>query len=65
MTTERPQNFELRCGEVHPVRCNVEIRAISREKVTSRMREHGAMVHGFTPSWYHRARVASMSACAD
>jgi predicted small metal-binding protein len=65
MTTERSQNFGLRCGEVHPVRCNVEIRAISREEVTIRMRDHGAMVHGFTPSWYHPARVASMSACAD
>jgi hypothetical protein len=60
MTPELPQSFELRCGEVHPVRCNVAIHAMSREEVTSRMRAHGAIVHGFTPSWYHPARIATI-----
>ena len=65
MTPELPHNFELRCGEVHPVRCNVAIRAMSREEVTSRMCAHGAIVHGFTPSWYHAARIATIErACA-
>jgi len=60
MTPELPQNFELRCGDVHPVRCNVAIRAMSREEVTSRMRAHGAIAHGFTPGWYHPARIATI-----
>ena len=60
MTPELPQRFELRCGEVHPVRCSVAIRATSREEATSRMRAHGAIVHGFTPSWYHPARIATI-----
>ena len=65
MTPELPRNFELRCGEVHPVRCNVAIRATSREELTSRMCAHGAIVHGFTPSWYHAARIATIEhACA-
>ena len=65
MTPEFPQTFELRCREVHPVRCNVAIRAISREEVTSRMCAHGASVHGFTPGWYHPGRMATIErACA-
>jgi len=65
MTPELPQSFELRCGDVHPVRCNVAIRATSRERLTERMCAHGAIVHGFTPSWYHAARIARIGqACA-
>jgi len=60
MTPELPQNFELRCGDVHPVRCDVAIRAVSREEVSSRMRAHGASAHGFTPGWYHPARIATI-----
>jgi len=59
MTPEPPKNFELRCDDVHPVRCDVAIRAISREEATSRMCAHGAIAHGFTPGWYHPARVAT------
>jgi predicted small metal-binding protein len=65
VTPEQRHKFELRCGEVHPVRCNVVIRAMSREDVTRRMRAHGAIVHGFTPSWYQPARIATIErACA-
>jgi len=65
MTPELPQAFELRCADVHPVNCKVAIRAMSREEVTSRMRAHGAIVHGFTPSWYQPARIATIErACA-
>ena len=65
MTPELLQSFELRCGDVHPVRCNVAIRATSREHLTERMCAHGAIAHGFTPSWYDAARIASIGqACA-
>jgi hypothetical protein len=58
MTPELLQSFELRCGDVHPVRCNVAIRSTSSEDVTERMRAHGAIAHGFTPAWYHASRIA-------
>jgi predicted small metal-binding protein len=62
---EPPQSFELRCRDVHPVRCNVVIRATSREELTTRMCAHGAIVHGFTPSWYQPVRIATIAqACA-
>ena len=65
MTPELLQSFELRCCDVHPVRCNVAIRATSREELTNRVRAHGAIVHGFTPTWYHAARIATIArACA-
>jgi len=65
MTPELPQRFELRCGDVHPVRCNVALRAMTREELTNRMCAHGATAHGFTPTWYHPARVATIAeACA-
>jgi hypothetical protein len=65
MTPELPQRFELRCGDVHPVRCNVALHAVTREDLTRRMCAHGAIVHGFTPTWYHPGRVATIArACA-
>jgi predicted small metal-binding protein len=65
MTPELAQTFELRCGDVHPVRCNVALRATSREELTKRVRAHGALVHGFTPNWYDPARIATIAqACA-
>jgi predicted small metal-binding protein len=60
MSPELPRTFELRCGDVHPVHCNVAICATSREEVTSRMCAHGAVAHGFTPGWYHAVRVATI-----
>ena len=65
MTPALTQSFELRCSDVHPVRCDVALRAITREELTNRMCAHGAIVHGFTPTWYHPARVATIAqACA-
>lgn len=65
MTPELPQTLVLRCDDVHPVRCDVAIHATSREELTNRMCAHGALVHGFTPTWYHPARVATIAlACA-
>jgi hypothetical protein len=66
MTPELPQRFELRCGDVHPVRCKVALCAMTRKELANRMCAHGAIVHGFTPTWYHPARIATMErACAD
>ena len=65
MTPELLQSFELRCGDVHPVRCNVALRAVSREELTTRVCAHGAIVHGFTPSWYHPARIATIARACD
>jgi predicted small metal-binding protein len=65
MTPELPRRLELRCGDVHPVRCDVAFRAMTREELTKRMCAHGAIAHGFTPSWYHAARIATIEdACA-
>jgi hypothetical protein len=51
---------------VHPVRCALALHAISSEELTDRMCAHGANVHGFTPGWYHPARVAAIArACTD
>ena len=61
MTPELPQRFELRCGDVHPVRCNVALRALSREELITCVCAHGATVHGFTPTWYHPARIATIA----
>jgi predicted small metal-binding protein len=66
MTPELPrQRLELRCGDVHPVRCHVALRATDRDELTRRMCAHGALIHGFTPNWYNPARIASIAqACA-
>ena len=41
------------------------LRALTREDLTNRMCAHGAIVHGFTPTWYDPARLAGMAeACA-
>jgi predicted small metal-binding protein len=65
MTPELTQRFEVRCDDVHPVRCNLAIRASDSNELTDRICAHGAMVHGFTPAWYHPARIATIAqACA-
>ena len=52
---------EVRCADVHPVRCNVALRASTDEALTDRVRAHGASVHGFTAVWYSRERVAAIT----
>jgi predicted small metal-binding protein len=64
MTPELPQRFELRCDHVHPVRCNLAIRASSSKELTDRMCAHGAMSHGFTPNWYDAARLETIAQAA-
>jgi predicted small metal-binding protein len=66
MTPVMPQPREVRCADVHPVRCTVTFRASSSEPLTDRIRDHGARVHGFTPVWYSRERIAVIAeACAS
>lgn len=60
MTPQILQVREVRCADVHPVRCNVALRASSDEVLTDRVRDHGASVHGFTPIWYSRERIAAI-----
>ena len=61
MTPQILQTREVRCADVHPVRCNVALRASSDEALTDRVRAHGASVHGFTPVWYSRERIAAIT----
>ena len=61
MTPEVLQTREVRCADVHPVHCTVALRASSNEALTDRVRAHGASVHGFTPVWYSRERIAAIT----
>ena len=56
-----PHVFELRCAELHPVRCDARLSAPDLEGLVIRVREHGASAHGFTPAWYSRGRLAAMA----
>jgi len=56
-----PDMFGLRCAEVHPVGCDVRLRAASLESLMILACKHGALAHGFTPCWYSRRRLASMA----
>jgi hypothetical protein len=55
-----PHMFELRCAELHPVRCDARLSAPDLEGLVSLAREHGAFAHGFTPAWYSRGRLAAV-----
>ena len=46
------ETFELRCADVHPVKCEVWLGAPTVAALVSRARDHGAHAHGFTPNWY-------------
>ena len=66
MTPEVLERHEVRCADVHPVRCNVCLRASGNEALTDRIRAHGARAHGFTPAWYSQERIAVITeACAS
>ena len=65
MSPEAPQTCEVRCADVHPVQCKVALRASSNGALTDRVRAHGASVHGFTPAWYSRERMAGIAAIAE
>ena len=55
-------DFQLRCCDVHPVRCQVDLRSTSVAELLERACIHGATAHGFTPVWYTPARRARMAA---
>ena len=55
-------DFELRCADVHPTGCNRKLRAQRTEDVVELARHHGALVHGFTPVWYSKRRLATIAA---
>lgn len=56
------EQFRLRCADVHPVGCDVELVSSSRDDVVSRACSHGASAHGFTPVWYSSGRLAAIAA---
>jgi hypothetical protein len=65
MTPEVPRTCEVRCGDVHPVCCEVALRASNHVALIDRVRAHGASVHGFTPVWYSRERIAGIALIVD
>ena len=56
-----PRRFELRCADVHLVRCEHAASASRLQDSIASMRAHGATVHGFTPVWYSQERLAAMA----
>jgi hypothetical protein len=60
-TAPSPGSFELQCAELHPVHCDVQLRAASAEHLLICACEHGAYAHGFTPAWYSAERLAAMT----
>ena len=56
------QTFELCCADVHPHGCAEMLQACHSSDMFAIAREHGARVHGFTPTWYSERRLAVMAA---
>jgi len=56
-----PTHFELRCAQVHPFGCEELFSATSVGDVVACACAHGARVHGFTPVFYSRERLAAMT----
>ncbi|HTP28898.1 MAG TPA: hypothetical protein VMK12_24965 [Anaeromyxobacteraceae bacterium] len=52
---------ELRCAELHPVRCDVRLRGADLESLVIIACENGALAHGITPAWYDSRRLPSMA----
>ena len=65
MTREVQQMQEVCCADVYPVRCNVALRASSDQALIDRVRAHGASVHGYTPVWYSRERIAAITEASN
>ena len=60
--TPFPQrSFELRCADVHPCDCDMVLTGATPSDAVEAAREHGMRVHGFTPVFYRRERIAEMS----
>ena len=56
-----PRRFQLRCANMHLVRCEHAASASRLQDSIASMRAHGATVHGFTPVWYSQERLAAMA----
>ena len=56
--------IELRCAEVHPFGCGCEevLSATSPSSLVECVCAHGARVHGYTPVFYDRERLAAITA---
>ncbi|MGZ6575674.1 MAG: hypothetical protein ACXVHJ_32245 [Solirubrobacteraceae bacterium] len=54
--------FELRCADIHPFGCEEALRARSAHDLVALARDHGGLVHGFTPVWYSSERIAGIAA---
>ena len=50
----------LRCSDVLAVTCDVSWCSGNPQELLRLACAHGASVHGFTPAWYTRERIASM-----
>ena len=55
----------LRCADVHPVRCDTEWVGPNANDLVARAVEHGAAAHGFTPAWYTPNRIAAIHRAAN
>ena len=56
------RGFELRCAEVHPFGCQEVLSATSPSSLVECVCAHGARVHGYTPVFYDRERLAAITA---
>lgn len=61
----RRRSLELRCDEVHPCRCEEVFRGSTPDEVVRQAREHGELVHFFTPAFYRPRRIARMIRAAE
>jgi hypothetical protein len=59
-----PGPFQMSCQRFHPTRCTQSLHADSIPRMVDAAMEHGALVHGFTPTFYSRERQAEMAADA-
>ncbi len=52
--------LEMRCEELNSIRCAQLLQANSPAEMVNVAREHGALIHGFTPVWYDQDRLTCM-----
>lgn len=58
------ETFELRCGDVHPCRCDQVFSGGNPRELVALARRHGELVHCFTPVFYSPERLAEMARAA-
>jgi len=57
---ESQRTFRLRCADVHPCRCGAVFTGPDPTELVALAREHGELVHCFTPAYYRPERLAEM-----